>query len=584
MKSSKHVVFESTFGLDGKSGGFHPLQSGLNERKRGANLANKPHNEFEGVSMNTSFNSEGQSGSGKDVVIVVRHDTEPDVQVAEFLEKRLAEEGHTVELDREQVPSVGWAQKVNEQIQQADAVIPLISSRAMRSEMFGYEVELAHQAAQTQHGSPRIFAVRIVYTGPLPEPLNIILDPLHFILWEAEMDNEKILDEVLDGLRHLPEVEKPVLVDIKKGTRLMPPPGIQPQSQQFANVSAGSSNAARDLEPIGGAVPLDSEFYIERPADEELRKAMERQDSIVLIKGARQIGKTSLLARGLQHARKNECRVALTDLQKFNASNLEDITHFFISLAESVVDQLGLDVLPTNVWEEHRGASVNFERFIRREVLQHLDQPLVWGLDEVDRLFTCSYGSEVFGLFRSWHNERALDPSGPWSRLSLVISYATEAHLFISDMNQSPFNVGTRLTLEDFSTPQVVELNKRYGLPLKSESEINRFMRMVGGHPFLVRRGLHELVTRKMDISEFIAEASKDEGIFHDHLRRILVLLVKDPELTEVVRGVLSGMPCPTSESFYRLRSAGVVKGNSQDDVKPRCELYTKFLSRHLFE
>jgi hypothetical protein len=64
-------------------------------------------------------------------------------------------------------------------------------------------------------------------------------------------------------------------------------------------------------------------------------------------------------------------------------------------------------------------------------------------------LFSHKYASDIFSLFRSWHNLRALDPYGPWCRLTIAIAYATEAHLFISDLNQSPFNVGTRLTLED---------------------------------------------------------------------------------------------------------------------------------------
>jgi AAA domain-containing protein len=88
---------------------------------------------------------------------------------------------------------------------------------------------------------------------------------------------------------------------------------------------------------------------------------------------------------------------------------------------------------------------------VQREVLDKIPAPIVWGLDEVDRLFHCDFGSEIFGLFRSWHNQRALEPTGPWSRLTLAMAYATEAHLFIADLNQSPFNVGTGLTLGDFT-------------------------------------------------------------------------------------------------------------------------------------
>jgi hypothetical protein len=215
-------------------------------------------------------------------------------------------------------------------------------------------------------------------------------------------------------------------------------------------------------------------------------------------------------------------------------------------------------------------------------VLEKLSTPLVWGLDEVDRLFTCPYASEVFGLFRTWHNERAVDPTAPWERLTLAIVYATEAHLFITDQNQSPFNVGTRLELKDFSIEQVGELNARYGSPLACADELTRYFQLLGGNPYLVQRGFHEITTNNIDLTTFEALADRDEGPFGDHLRRILVLLARDPALCEVVRGVLRGQLCPTVEAFYRLRSGGVMAGDSAQDMRTRCRLYATYLKRHL--
>src|SRR5205823_4580609 len=246
-------------------------------------------------------------------------------------------------------------------------------------------------------------------------------------------------------------------------------------------------------EPIGGAVPLDSPFYVTRPADAEFAAALKQGDSIVLVKGARQVGKTSLLARGLQQARQTGAQVVQTDFQTLNEAHLESVETLFLALGSAIGEQLDLDVLPADVWEPRRGANPNFRRYIRREVLAKVEAPVVWGLDEVDRLFTCPFGGEVFALFRAWQNERALDPDGPWRRFSLAIAYATEAHLFITDLNQSPFNVGTRLTLEDFTFEQVADLNRRYGEPLQDQAELERFFRLVGGHPYLVRRGLDEM-------------------------------------------------------------------------------------------
>ncbi|MEP7336892.1 MAG: serine/threonine-protein kinase [Acidobacteriota bacterium] len=340
--------------------------------------------------------------------------------------------------------------------------------------------------------------------------------------------------------------------------------------------------ANREVEPAGGAVPLASQFYILRPTDEEFRAAIARRDSIVLVKGARQVGKTSLLARGLQQARDAGAKIVLTDLQKLNTGDLVSANTFFFAMADLIGDQLELDVLPEEVWNDRRSPSINFERFMRRVVLGKISGPLVWGLDEIDRLFTTSFGSEVFGLFRSWHNERSLDPEGPWQRMTMAIAYATEAHLFITDMNQSPFNVGTRLALEDFNFDQVAELNSRYGSPLKNKPEIERYFRLVGGHPYLVRCGMQEMVTHHRSLAALESIADHDDGPFGDHLRRIAASLEQDAALSEIVRGILEGKPCPTQESFYRLRSAGLVAGDSAQEAMPRCQLYATYLRKRL--
>ncbi|MBK9314130.1 MAG: AAA-like domain-containing protein [Acidobacteria bacterium] len=346
--------------------------------------------------------------------------------------------------------------------------------------------------------------------------------------------------------------------------------------------AAGSSVAEAVSESVGGAVPLDSRFYIVRNTDAEFQAAIARQDSIVLVKGARQVGKTSLLARGLQQAREQGARVVLTDFQSLTADCFISSQALFLSLAGFIADQLDLDVFPDDVWHPKLSSSVNFERYLRREVLGKITSPLVWGLDEIDQLFTCDFGSEVFGLFRSWHNKRALDPTGPWHRLTLAIAYATEAHLFINNLNQSPFNVGTRLVLEDFTREQVMELNRRYDSPLHNDGELKRFLSLVGGHPYLVRRGMYEMTVHGMTLEALEKQADQDEGPFGDHLHRILVSLNQDRNLMDVVKGVLRGDPCPDPESFYRLRSAGLMAGDSTQNVEPRCRLYAKYLGRHL--
>ena len=358
-----------------------------------------------------------------------------------------------------------------------------------------------------------------------------------------------------------------------------------PAGSGASDVKANASEppeARLDMEPEGGGVPLESSFYIERESDALFSNAIARQDSIVLVKGARQMGKTSLLARGLQKARAAGTRVVLMDLQKLTTEQMATSDSLFLTLARDIADQLELDVSVDELWQPVWGWNVNFERFLRRQVLADENGPLVWGLDEVDRLFGHPYSADVFGLFRSWHNARSLNPSGPWSRLTLTMAYATEAHLFITDLNQSPFNVGTRLILEDFLPGEVAELNRRYNSPLQNEAELARYVALVGGHPYLVRRGLHTMVTRGLDITALEIQALQEDGLFSDHLRRMRLSLQQDAGLRDAVRDVLRGQPCPSGEAFFRLQSAGIFAGHSLAEARMRCKLYQMYLETHL--
>jgi hypothetical protein len=340
--------------------------------------------------------------------------------------------------------------------------------------------------------------------------------------------------------------------------------------------------SALNLEAEGGAVPLASRFYVDRPTDREFRDAVARRDSIVLVKGPRQVGKTSLLARGLQTARETGARVALVDFQTLAPEELETPESLGLAIAGMLAEQLDLDEYPEDLWESGRGVNANLTRYLTGPVFSGVQQPLVLALDEVDRLFTTSYSDEIFAMFRGWHNRRALEPEGPWPNLTLAISFATEAHLFIRDLNQSPFNVGTRVTLRDFLPEEVADLNTRYGSPLHTQEELDRFWSLLGGHPFLTRKALHDLATGTVDLATMERRGGGDEGPFRDHLRRMLILLARDPEMEADLSAFIHRGAGLSERSFHRLRSAGVLSGAGPADAAPRCELYRQYLRQGL--
>lgn len=367
---------------------------------------------------------------------------------------------------------------------------------------------------------------------------------------------------------------------------LLPPRQMTELYEQIPRPSAqladNSDSALVEEEPIGGAMRLDSRYYVVRSSDKVIHSAVKRRDCIVRIQGPRQTGKTSLLARVLEQARQDGALVVTTDFQALGPEDTETIETFFRALAQQFHRAAKVNVEPSGFWDTKLSANANFQGYVRDVVLEQVRIPVVWGIDEADRIFDREYRGSVFGLFRSWHNRRSLEPDGAWQRFTLIMAYSAEARMLIPNPNESPFNVGTGETLQDFTREQVDDLNARYGNPLKTNEELARLMTLVGGHPFLVRSCLYEMKTRPATLEEIENEALRDDSLFAEHLDRVRRTATSSPERLQVVMDLLQGTPCADRDAFSRLRSSGVLAGDSMSESRLRCLLYESWLKRRL--
>jgi DNA-binding winged helix-turn-helix (wHTH) protein len=423
---------------------------------------------------------------------------------------------------------------------------------------------------------PKLFSLLLIFVEHHGEILE--KDELIKSLWPDSIVEDSNLTVAINALRAVLNDGTYIETVAKRGYRFVPQVTIIHVTALVNPITDGSDL----IEPPGGALPLNSTVYISRTSDSEFCGAIARHDSIVLVKGARQVGKTSLLARGLDAARKIGAQILLIDFQHFGPVAFRSAARLLQAMTELISYQIELPSRSNGVWNDVLSPSSNFERFFRSEVLADDESYFVLALDEVDRLFANDYAGEIFGLFRSWHNLRALDPDGPWRRLTIAIAYATEAHLLISDLNQSPFNVGTRLALEDFEYEQLKELNGRYGGPLVDDQQVVRFQQLVGGHPYLAQRGLYEIYQHNTNLTALEQNADRDDGPFGDHLSRMLISLQYDQDLLHELRGFVLRGSTLSNSAFYRLRSAGVLAGDGADQPRARCDLYARYLSKHL--
>ena len=135
------------------------------------------------------------------VALLYKRNAEPDEHLLRLLETHLNAQGCQVFIDRHMTVGVEWAKEIERQVRTADAVVPLLSAASVQSEMLAYEVQIAHDAARQQRGKPRLLPVRVNYTGPLPEPLAAILDPLQQAFWEGRQDDERLFADLVRALQ-----------------------------------------------------------------------------------------------------------------------------------------------------------------------------------------------------------------------------------------------------------------------------------------------------------------------------------------------------------------------------------------------
>jgi serine/threonine-protein kinase len=146
---------------------------------------------------------------------------------------------------------------------------------------------------------------------------------------------------------------------------------------------------------------------------------------------------------------------------------------------------------------------------------------------------------------------------------------------------QSPFNVGLRLELHDFNNQQLMDLNRRYGSPIKEE-EITDSMSLLGGHPYLTRQGLYTMVDEELNWQDVEKIASTESGPFRSHLHFYLSQLAQQPELVEGLQEVIRTNQISDENVLYRLSAAGLVKEDPTVGIKLRCGLYEQYFRKTL--
>jgi hypothetical protein len=501
-----------------------------------------------------------------EVFISYRH-VSPDQDLAEELSKFLQGQGVSCFRDKEILIGQNWVQMIEKELRACQSFAVLLSSESIRSDMVRQEVKLAHEWRK------RILPVRLNYDGAFPYDLAAYLDLIQYKIWQTGEPFIPVCAAVLDGIRGN---------WTQRG--LEPSPEALRRLGEVTELNGAPLPSADPRLPISGpetgGLKLQSNFYVRRADDERVEDLVRRSGETILIKGPRQVGKTSLAARACAAAERNNQRVCYIDLQLLDQSRLRESGVLCRYIAARLAKDFRATIKPADVWDDMLGDADSLTEFIEQAILSLATAPVVLCLDEVDNVFTYSYRDNFFGMLRGWHNRRAT--RDVWNQFNLLIVHSTEPTLFITDLNQSPFNVGTVIRLSDFDRDEVLWLNTRHGSPLKTAQDLEQLLLLVGGYPYLVRQALYALYSRPMSVADLVVVAARDDGPFGDHLRRHLWSLRENPQLRKALKQVVSSHGCDDEDAFQRLRGAGLIVGETRETAKTRCALYTLYMRDHL--
>jgi serine/threonine protein kinase len=508
------------------------------------------------------------------------HGAGPDQELAAYLSEFLAAQGHDVFIDITLRTGDLWVEQIDRQIKASDFLIVLLSQRSADSEMVQAEIRRAYKYRRLQ-GHPHTLPVRIAYEGLLPYTIDAFLDPLQYVVWQSDADTERVGRDILAAIEGRLPARTPIQAMSVTGDVVISEDGriISNEVSLHPPLPEFDPRFLEELEAPGGAVRLRDRFYVERDADARLKREVVRSGTITTIRAPRQAGKSSLLVRGVHHARQNGARVVSLNLQRVDRAHLDTADAFFRYLAEFIVRQLRLDGTEVEkAWRSSLGPQDKLTYLMEDYVLPAGDAPIVLALDEVDRLLQTTMHNDFFALLRSWYESRTLDER--WNRLSIVMVISTEPYLLIASTTQSPFNVGLRLYLKDFTEAQTRGLNRQHGSPVKDE-DLHELGVLLGGHPYLTRKALYVLVTEQLSWAELVRVAATDQGPFGDHLRRYHWLLRDEADLKSTIKAVIQRGECADDAAFFRLLRAGLVKG-SEDACACRCDLYRRYFGGKL--
>jgi len=337
---------------------------------------------------------------------------------------------------------------------------------------------------------------------------------------------------------------------------------------------------------VGGTVQASGGIYISRDADEELLRLCQAGEFCYVLT-ARQTGKSSLMVATMERLAAEGLRSVKIDLGEVGTGLTAE--QWYLGLIYLIAYQLDLKVNPIAWWNERNyiGPTQRLSQFLRQAVLEQVSEPVVISIDEIDSTLNLDFSDDFFAAIRACYNARASDPA--FKRLSFVLLGVATPDDLISDPARTPFNIGRRVDLTDFTPEEAHPLAAGLGYDSATNERIlDRILYWTGGHPYLTQKLCDLIATSEkqdwtsqkidqlMEIS-FLEPRARIEEAHLNFVRKFIEERKNAAKLLELyLRVLLTATVKDNKQSpiHNALKLSGIVKVDDYGSLRIRNRIY----------